>query len=329
MREGYRKRPTIEELIPSNFYGQSFLCKRENDLTPSEKKIIFLRKRIEEALKKWKEYGDKEAEQEAFDLYLQYEEITSKEERKADQEIEINFNKTIEEQKEFYKSKLGIEINESVVREIWKKNYTEIKGEIEKYNYDSILIIPDNLPKEECLNSKLIETMSECAGKGNVAATYYRLVGDQQNISSVPESKYKIILVHSSQNLADHPLLKATTWKDIMALTGMDQAEVKSRISKGQDLPVDFEVKISGQKIKIKAESLSLEECEILQRMYFEENHKHFGENDWTWLMKSFSGSGVVLSGWYSDARRLHVTANTPSYARYYLGLRLSRSFSN
>lgn len=296
-------------------------------MTPSEKEIIFLQERIKKALEKWKKYSDKEAEQEAFDLYLQYEEMISEEKQKADQEIEINFNNTLEKQKEFYKSKLGIEINESAVREIWNKNYAEIKGEIEKYGYDSILIIPDNLPKEKSLNSKLIETMDEGAGKGNIAATHYWV--DQQSIRSVPESKCKIILVHSAQNLADHSLLKSTKGKNIMALTGMNQSEVERRISQGQDLPVDFEVEISGQKIKIKAESLSLEEYEIFQRMYFEENHKHLDEKDWTWLIKSRSGSRVVFSYWAPDDRRLDVTADDPGLALVHLGLRLSRSFSN
>ncbi|HLD31267.1 MAG TPA: hypothetical protein VJB41_03715 [Patescibacteria group bacterium] len=328
MNEGYRERPTIGELIPHNFYDRSFIYKWEEDLTPSEKEIIFLQERIKKALEKWKKYSDKEAEQEAFDLYLQYEEMISEEKQKADQEIEINFNNTLEKQKEFYKSKLGIEINESAVREIWNKNYAEIKGEIEKYGYDSILIIPDNLPSEADINKKVIEDMDEGAGKGRVVTTKYNRT-NQQSISSVPESKYRIILVHSAQNLADNPLLKATKGKNIMALTGMNQAEVERRISQGRDLPVDFEVEISGQKIKIKAESLSLEEYEIFRRLYFEENHKHLDESGWTWLMKSRSGSRVVGSSWNPFDWQLHVFAGDPGYALGYLGLRLSRSFSN
>jgi len=115
--------------------------------------------------------------------------------------IEIDLEEILDKQKQFYKNNLNLEINESAVREIWNKNYAEIKSEIEKYGYDSVIIVPENLPSEADVNKKAIETMNEGAGK--VAATKYWV--EQQSISSAGENKYKIILTHSDQNIYENP----------------------------------------------------------------------------------------------------------------------------
>ena len=248
-------------------------------------------------------------------------------ETRAEQAIEINLQKKISECRTFYRDNFNLSINEAEIRSVWDKNYAEIKSESEKYGYDSIIIVPDNLPSESDVNKKAIETMDEGTGKGKVAATKYWV--EQQSISSIKENKYKIILIHSAQNLADQPLLKATKGKNIIDLAGIDKAEVEKRIASGQELAVDFKVEIGGQEIEIKADSLSLEEYEIFQRMYFEKNRKHLDESGWTWLMKSRSGSRVVSSCWDPDARRLAVAALVPDSSRGSLGLRLSRSFSS
>src|SRR3989344_4805166 len=71
--------------------------------------------------------------------------------------------------KSFYQKNLGLDLDKSEIISIWKQNYQEIKQEIETYGYDALLIILDNLPHEADLNQKLIETMDEGVGKGNVA----------------------------------------------------------------------------------------------------------------------------------------------------------------
>ena len=210
--------------------------------------------------------------------------------------------------------------NESEIREIWNKNYAEIKGEIEKYGYDSILIIPDNLPGEADVNKKVVETMDEGAGKGKVAATKY-WTSNKQDISSVGKSKYRIILVHSDQNIYNNPdanpYLKATLGKNIMDLTGLDpKPKSKKELMAARNCQANFETKINGKKKQIQAEGLSLEEYEIFQRIYFEKTGKHLDESGWTWLIKSRSGSRVVSSYWYPDARQLTVYADAPSAAR-------------
>lgn len=255
-------------------------------------------------------------------------------ETQKEQAIEIDLEKTLDEQKSFYKDKLGLEIDESKIRAIWKENFAEIKSEIEKYGYDEILIIPENLPEEEILNKNLIETMEESASGGKkkkVEATYqgsnFKSEGSFAGVKNSYSSEYRIVLTHSAQNLENHPLLKATRGKNIMDITGLDQAEVERRINNGQELPVDCEVEINGQKFEIKAEGESLEEYQIQQAMYFEKTGKHLDEKGWTWLLKSCSGSRVVCASWSPDDRQFYVDANDPDDANGALGLRLSRSF--
>ena len=257
-----------------------------------------------------------------------------------EQTIEINLEEILKEQGQFYKNNLNLdinEINESAVREIWNRNYAEIQKEIETYGYDSILIIPNDLPEEEILNRDLVETMDEGAGKGKVAATYQgdNFKNDGKSFAGVKNTyspKYRLVLTHSDQNIykntAANPFLKATLGKNIMGLTGLAPKEVQKRIDNGQELPVNFETEFKGQKIQIQAEGLSLEEYQVLQRMYFEKNKKHLDESGWSWLSKSFSGSRVVLSSWLPGVRRLVVDADDPGDADDNLGLRLSRSFS-
>jgi hypothetical protein len=257
-------------------------------------------------------------------------------ETKIEQTIEIDLEKILKERKQFYKDNLNMEINESAVREIWSKNRAEIKSEIEKYGYDSIQIIPDNLPEEEVLNRDLIETMDEGPGKGKVAATWqsgnFESGGSFAGVKNSYAPKYRLVLTHSDQNIYENPnanpYLKATLGKNIMQLSGLNEEEVENRIKNNQEIEVNFETEINGQKIQIQAEGHSLEEYQLLQRMHFEKNHKHLDESGWTWLMKSFSGSRVVSSSWDPAARRLAVTADAPGCAYDILGLRLSRSFS-
>ena len=143
--------------------------------------------------------------------------------------------------------------------------------------------------------------------------------------------KYRLVLTHSVQNIEDHPILKATRGKDIMQVTGLDETEVNRRIANGEELPVDCEIEINGQKVKIEAEGESLEDYIIQQRMHFDKTGEHLDakSNSYARLLKSFSGSRVVRSLWLPVARQLLVHAHDPVVSLGYLGLRLSRSFSS
>ena len=256
-------------------------------------------------------------------------------ETSTEQPIEINLEDKLAEFKAFYQDRLGLEIDEAEVRSIWQENYQEIKKEIETYGYDSILIIPENLPKEEVLNQKLIETMEETVGnkKKKVALTWqsdnFKSSGSFAKVRNSYSSKYRLVLTHSIQNLEDHPILKATRNMNVMSVTGLDQAEVNHRITNNKELTVDCKIEINGKEIEIKAEGESLEEYLIQQRMYFDKTGGHLDtkNNSYARLLKSSSGSRVVDANWNPDARQLDVYAHDPGYADAHLGLRLSRSF--
>lgn len=256
-----------------------------------------------------------------------------------EQVIEINLERILDEQKAFYRNRLNLEIDEREVKSIWNKNYTEIKNEIEKYGYDKITIVPDNLPEEEILNRDIIESMEETVGnsKKKVAATYqgdnFKNGGSFAGVINSEQPKYRIVLVYSKQNIynnpAVNPYIKATLGKDIMQLTGLDLAEIEKRISGNQEMKVEFKAMINGQEVRIESDGESLEEYILQQAMYFEKTGQHLDEKGWTWLLKSFSGSRVVYARWYPDDRRLGVSALDPDDAADSLGLRLSRSFSS
>jgi len=253
----------------------------------------------------------------------------------VEQEVKIDLEKTLEEQKTFYKDRLKLEIDEAKVRAIWKENYAEIKSEVEKYGYDEVIIIPEDLPEEEVLNQGLIETMTETVGgkKEKVAATYqgsnFKSGGSFAGVKNSYSPEYHIVLTHSIGNIEDHPILKATRNKTVMGVTGLNEAEVNALIASGSDLQVNCEIEINGQKIKIEAEGESLEEYIVQQGIHFGKTGEHLDAkgSSYARLLKSRSGSRVVYASWYPDDRQLFVYAIDSGIAHGTLGLRLSRSF--
>jgi len=269
-----------------------------------------------------------------------------------EKEIKIDIQREIEFFEKIYQDNLGIKIDQKEILSIWSKNFESMKKEIESYGYDTVLIIPDNLPEEENLNRDLIESMEEDVvengqtTKKKVNKTRYWT--DQNSLKSAGEQKCRIILVHSDQNiyenLAANPYLKATLNKNIPQLVfsisqeewgKLDNEEKKKKAQESfkkleAGANIDFETEINGQKAKIEAEGLSLGEYQIFQRIYFEKTNpgNHLDASGWTLLPKSFSGSSVAGSGWYPTDRQLVVAAHDPSYSDGALGLRLSRSFS-
>ncbi len=282
-----------------------------------------------------KEAGRVEARAESFSSAIKTK--WRNPETQSEQKIEVDFEKSLSEQKSFYKDKLNLEINEAEVKTIWKKNYAEIRAEMEKYGYDSIIIIPNNLPEEDTLNRNLIEGMKEAVGnkKKKVEATWqgdnFKSGGSFAGVRNSYSSEYRIVLTHSVQSLEDHPILKNTRNKNIMDVTGLAESEVNRIIKSGEKLPVDCEIEIDGQAFKIQAGGQSLEEYMVQQAMFFEKTGQHLDSksNSYAWLLKSFSGSRVVISGWDPGSRQLFVRAADSSFSRDALGLRLSRSFSN
>jgi DNA-binding Lrp family transcriptional regulator len=257
-------------------------------------------------------------------------------------EITLNFKEEFKTFQKFYQEQLELELDEKEFKRIWRKNKKEMKEEMEKYGYDQILFLPADLPQNETLNEKLIETMVELQ-EGKVKETWqsnsFQAGGSWQGAQSIEKPKNRIILVHSAQNPEGHPLLKATRKKNIPDLTGLSEEEIQRRIQNREPLGVNFEAIVENQKkekisVPIQAESLSMEEYLVFQRIYFEKNQKHFDESDWIWLLKSRlskpdkSGSRVARAGWGPHARQLYASASDPVARGGRLGCRPSRSFS-
>ena len=252
-------------------------------------------------------------------------------ETQENKEISINFEQELKFFTDFYQKHLNLQINQAEIKEIWRKNQKEIKAEMEKYGYDSILNIPENIPNEEILNQKIIETMT------NTTATYqsnnFKEGGSFSGVKNLNNSKARILLTHSDQNIYQNskanPFLKSTLNKSIIDLSGLSEQEIQERIENQREIPINFEANLNNQKIQIQSEWLSLSEYQILQRTYFEKTKNHLDENGWTWLAKSASVSRLVDARWSSGGRQFFVDAADSSSSSGILCSRLSRSFKN
>ena len=246
-------------------------------------------------------------------------------------EISFNLQEKIQAWQAFYQKHNLPKLNEKEIQAIWQKNYKEIQKEMEKYGYDEILIMSGDLPDTATLNQTLIESIP------NTNATYqssnFTSGGGFTGAKHTEQGKTRIILCHSDQNIYKNPtanfFAQQTLNKNILQLSGLDQAEIDRRLQNQENIPVNFETEINGQKILVQAEGLSLNEYLIFQRQYFEKTNQHLDEKGWTWLPKTFSASRVVNSGWNPDGARLGVYAYDPGDSGGDLGCRLSRSFSN
>jgi hypothetical protein len=252
-------------------------------------------------------------------------------ETNQEKEIVFNLRERIKESQVFYQ-KFNLPVpDEKEIRAIWRKNYKEIQKEMETYGYDEMLIIPENLPNTESLNQTLIESMP------NTTATYQSNIFKKGNGFSgakhTEKTKTKIIFCHQDQNIHENEKAnifnKQTLGKNILQLSGLDQAELERRVQNQENIPINFETEINGQKILIQSEGLSLNEYLIFQRQYFEKTNNHLDEKGWTWLLKTFSASRVVVSSWNPDNRQLSVRAYDLGLSADYLACRLSRSFEN
>ncbi len=218
-------------------------------------------------------------------------------------------------------------ISQQEIMSIWKNNHQEIKAEIEKYGYDNLLIIPEDMPDSENFHQQMTEGYANTYQLDN-----FKEGGGFARAKHTENRKTKIILCHNDQNIyenADANVFgKETLGKNIMQLSGLTQAEIEKRIQNQENIPINFEAIINGKTIQIEAEGLSLNVYLIFQRQYFEKNQKHLDEEGWTWLLKTFSASRVVDSGWYNDSQ-LGVSAADSDASDGHLACRLSRSFSS
>ncbi len=203
--------------------------------------------------------------------------------------ITLNLDQKLEEYIEFYK-KINLDLPfdfENTIRDIWGRNQNEISEVIEKNGFNDILIIP---PTEDL--SILSEKMK--MENGNWTSSNFDEGGGFEKAQSQNIDKTRIVLVHKTQNLKDHPELSKT-------------------------------LNIKGEDVDMK-NTLTLEDYLVFQRKYFEETGKHLDEDGWTWLATK-SGSRLVCSYWGPGAGQLRVHAGDLDSQDDSLGARPSRSF--
>lgn len=241
-------------------------------------------------------------------------------------EIKINIQEIIKEQQEFYQNHNLPNFNKQEVNQIFRKHKKEIQKEIETYGYDTIIIIPENLPNTEELNQKMSEGYVETYQSDN-----FKNGGGFAGTKTSESKKTKIILCHSNQNIYENPqanvFAKQTLNKNILQLSGLTEPEIQTRIQNNQSISINFETQINNQTVKIQSEGFSLNEYLIFQRQYFKKTNNHLDANGWSWLLKSCSASRVVHARWDPGAGQLHVDADDSGHSAGYLGCRLSRSF--
>jgi hypothetical protein len=169
------------------------------------------------------------------------------------------------------------------MEDIWNRNRSAMEQAIAEKGFDTILLVPGGTSLPD-VHKKMTEGYN---------ATY-----EGVTISSITEDTThdRIILLHSSPELTDHPELEKTLNKS-----------AKGFIAQG--------------------ERLTLTEYLILQRKFFDETGKHLDETKWTWIPGSKSDALVVLALWLPVGGRLSVSAFDASSSSPYRGCRLSRCF--
>ncbi|TAK95134.1 hypothetical protein EPO05_05060 [Patescibacteria group bacterium] len=252
-------------------------------------------------------------------------------------EIDIDIESALYSFANLYVGKLDLEIDYEKVRDIWRRNYREIKREMAKYGYSRLLIVPDDLPDEATLNQKLVETgFRHQAGRLEpVHKTHqyaeFKVGGSFQGLRSPEEAKYRLILTHRTDNVHHNqwanPFLKATLGKGLDFISSLNLEEINRRVEQGEKIPVNFEVQINGSTYPVRAEGLSLKTYLLLQGVCERESWTHLDTQGSTWLPGSFSGPRIVFAFWNEDSARFEINAGHPSLSDDVLACRFGKSF--
>ncbi len=233
---------------------------------------------------------------------FKYRDEKGKEKR---EKIEIDIDEQVEKFSGLYE-KYGVEIPadfSGTIKDIWNRNSSEIEEAIKEKGFNTVILVPENLPKSLVLNNLLTEGYA-----GTYESDNFKEGGSFEGVTD-KIAGCRIILVHDSVHIKDHPVLKGT-------LGGKANKFMEDR------------------------EKLTLSDYLILQRKIFDETGNHIdtkhedGYYYWTWLPGSTvskeAGGGfrVVNAHWSPDDGQIGVNANDPDNSYPNLGCRLSRLFS-
>ncbi len=176
---------------------------------------------------------------------------------------------------------------EDQIRDIWSRHQDEIEQAIATQGFNDLLLLPPTPNLPDLANKTEME-------QGYWTSDNFTEGGGFAQAKSQNTNQTRLLLVHHTQNLQDHPLLKQT-------------------------------LNIKGQDVNL-SEALTLEDYLLFQRQYFAQNNKHLDEDGWTWLA-THSGPRLVCARWFPGDHRLRVDAGDLTSQDGYLGVRPTRCF--
>jgi hypothetical protein len=290
------------------------------------------------------------AERETYDLYVEatnYIAVTGEPLKESgppiiETNIEVDFNSVIKKSKKFYrKHKIVLENNfEARARDIWIRNYEDIKKEIATYGYDYVLIVPDSLPPLETLHNQ----MTRGYDKTELGAMF-ELEGSF-TFSRVKDSKsrnnFHLLLLHDDINSSNQVLIDRTYEKCPINLvfdkdlTRREKNHAMEALIMSQgDVKINFPLENitfgDSREVKnsvIRAEGLTLKEYLIFQRQIFESTGKHLDDGQFCWILASAIKDHLLIVDWNEYRNSFEISADPVSRNYTDAGYRFCRSFT-
>lgn len=303
--------PEFQNITPDNTSLENISSRNKKDtqelpLTPEENdsllEILEAAKEAEKvgdyalATQKYEEYRAsfltlKEEKQGFFtpELSVDYTAIDPETGKETIETITLDFEQKVEEFLSFYeRNNMELPVNfRESLQEIWTKNQEGIREAIREKGFNDILLLPPTPNLPDLVKKMEMEN-------GYYESDNFKAGGSFAKAESHNTDKPRLVLLHHAQELNDHPALKETL-----------------NIKAG-DVPLD--------------EALSLEDYLIFHKKYYEETGTHLDIHKWPWLATK-SGPRLVSVRWYSEGRKLRVSAHDLGYRLEAIGCRLSRTF--
>jgi hypothetical protein len=238
----------------------------------------------------------------------------------------INILESINEWQEFYRKHDLPEPDRAEVRQIWREHYQEIKIEMEKYGYDMVLIVPGEMPDSKKVREKMTKD------EEIYLSDQFRQAGDFDSLTDVASNKTRIMLCHSDEKIHENEkangILKLTTMMNLSQIVSLSDQEVYKLMKERKPIPVNFEVKADGEKLRVLAEGFSIDEYLLLQNFNFDKNGRYLDNECWSWCLKSYFDAHIVSSGRSFDDDKFYVDADDLTLRSDELACRFCRNFS-
>jgi hypothetical protein len=247
--------------------------------------------------------------------------------------VEINFDEMLQQNIRCY-TENNIRLSKDFIKkakEIWTKNKTEIELQMATYDYNFVLIIPDNLPSIADLHA-----MATAGCPPTSVDNEFRdsgLFAGAINSKS-RENKFRLVLVHNRSIMTSHVLSSTINWS-IKSMTDLSVDEVRKVISNRGDFSINFTSDYHqfgpdrNVNSYIKAEGLSLSEYLLLQMLHERSAYQHLDEGTVaTLLPATFAGDKLIACQWKKNGelqiRTIDPTVNSSNDH----GCRLCRVFT-